>query len=415
MKTLTAMCFGMLAAVAMAAAPVATITDINQATSRRVTVVYSLSVDAIVTADIQTNDVSTGAWASIGGANFTTGLKGQIQRKVQAGSGRSFTWQPRNTWAGRSLEAGTLRVVLTAHALWAAPDYMVVNLTEQNDITWYVSESDVPYGVSDDINKTYRMVMRRIPAAGATGQMGMSKMSGFNYVLIDAVREKPRTVSFTNDWYACIYPVTYRQYCQMTGGAPAQMFQGDTLAVAAVGYTALRGATPSIDWPATGHAVADGSALKKMRDLTGLELDLPTEAQWEFTCRAGTVTTYYNGDLGSGRIGEIAWYQGNCTNESGVASQHPVGLKQPNDWGIHDMCGNLYEMCLDYWVQNNSTITAGIDPVGPTAETRDSTARVTRAGAYNSDPALCTSSARSNSGPDGSYTKTFRLVCPATF
>lgn len=420
MKSLT-MCFGMLAAAAMAAAPEATITSVSQAPSRTVTVTYSLSANAIVTADIQTNDVATGAWASIGGENFTAGLKGDIQRKVNAGSGITFTWQPRHTWADRRLEAGTLRVVLTAHALWAAPDYMVLDLSSRNNISWYVSEADVPYGVTNDINKTDRLVMRRIPAAGVTGQMGMLRMSGFHRsrsyptsYIVDSTRARPRTVSFTNDWYAGVYPVTQKQYRNMIGSMPSQHWTEDTLSIAYVGYTDLRGATPAIDWPATGHAVASDSVLQKIRDFTGLAMDLPTEAQWEFTCRAGTVSALYNGSESAADIGEIAWYSVNSSNET-EAVQHPVGLKRPNNWGIHDMCGNLYEMVLDYWKESNYIVTSGVDPVGPTAATRDNENRVTRAGMYNSADGDVTSSARSHSAPLGANTKTFRLFCPATF
>src|SRR5204863_9535453 len=70
-------------------------------------------------------------------------------------------------------------------------------------------------------------------------------------------------------------------------------------------------------------------------------IDLPTEAQWEFACRAGTTSRWHFGD-DAASLDEYAWYVGN----SG-ARKHPVGLKRPNPWGIHDLYGNVAEWCKD--------------------------------------------------------------------
>ena len=73
----------------------------------------------------------------------------------------------------------------------------------------------------------------------------------------------------------------------------------------------------------------------------GYRFTLPSESQWEYACRAGTQTRYYNGDDET-NLHEIAWYAG-----SGDAKIHPVGQKEPNSWGLHDMLGNTSEWCLD--------------------------------------------------------------------
>ncbi len=114
-----------------------------------------------------------------------------------------------------------------------------------------------------------------------------------------------------------------------------------------------------------------------------LEYTLPTDAQWEYACRAGTTTWFYFGDMAS-NFDNFGWYEGNSAK-----STQPVGQKQPNAWGLYDMLGNVWEWCLDWYTPN----TAGsfTDPTGPTTGTE----RTLRGGSFM-QPAILNHSAERN-------------------
>jgi len=105
------------------------------------------------------------------------------------------------------------------------------------------------------------------------------------------------------------------------------------------------------------------------------EYRLPTEAEWEYACRAGTTTTYSFGDDKS-NLGEYAWFDGNAF-DAGEKYAHKVGSKKPNLWGLHDMHGNLFEWCTDW----------------------TGSLRVNRGGGWRRDPGFCRSAPRSGNAP----------------
>ena len=117
---------------------------------------------------------------------------------------------------------------------------------------------------------------------------------------------------------------------------------------------------------------------------------LPTEAEWEYACRAGTTTAYSFGDDES-QLSEYAWFHGNAMN-AGEKYAHKVGLKKPNPWGLHDMHGNVWEWCSD-WSGVRSL--GGSDPLGP----ERGSFRVIRGGCWRNDPGGCRSAIRDNDIP----------------
>ena len=123
---------------------------------------------------------------------------------------------------------------------------------------------------------------------------------------------------------------------------------------------------------------------------TGKAYRLPTEAEWEWACRAGTKTAYFFGER-PGALGDYAWYAANSEDAT-----HPVGTKKPNPWGLHDMTGNVAEWCLDHYAKDFyarfplDRLTLG--PVHlPTAARYP---HVVRGGCYADRPARCRSACR---------------------
>ena len=126
---------------------------------------------------------------------------------------------------------------------------------------------------------------------------------------------------------------------------------------------------------------------------------LPTEAEWEYACRAGTTTAYSFGDDKSS-LGDYAWY-----SENSRGNLNEVATKKPNPWGLFDMHGNVFEWCEDW---HEGSLSGGNDPKGPSAGSD----RVFRGGNWYYDgPSDCRSAYRSYYRPtDRNATLGFRIV-----
>jgi formylglycine-generating enzyme required for sulfatase activity len=312
---------------------------------------------------------------------------------------RKIVWDPTKSAYTNELIT-RFKVELTANE---APLYMIVDLTKTAGVsgqTEYVYETDLTNNLwgswvrnpvtnngtvvesivwtgvtTNDIYKTDKLVLRRVSAGSFV--MGSSGTI---------------TVTLTKDFYAGVFEITQRQWEFVTGARPSYFSNAvcyATRPVEQVSYEAIRGGTNAapdinVNWPSTGYKVASGSFLGLLRNKTGLDLlDLPTLAQWEYLCRAGTTTLFNDGDPTASASGDYAYtnqwlnvlsryaYNGGLVNGTGTPSQTcsldsgsaAVGAYRPNAWGLYDTLGNVFEASLDWgWSGPSSN---AVDPVGP--------------------------------------------------
>jgi formylglycine-generating enzyme required for sulfatase activity len=131
-------------------------------------------------------------------------------------------------------------------------------------------------------------------------------------------------------------------------------------------------------------------------------MQLPSEAQWEYSCRAGTTTRYYNGDS-EADLTRAGWYRKNSNNKL-----HPVGEKEPNPFGLYDMHGNVWEWCEDHWHPNYE---GAPDNDSAWVDFYESCYRVVRGGSWSSFGEGCRTACRDRHEPNNRFLNFgFRLV-----
>ena len=162
-----------------------------------------------------------------------------------------------------------------------------------------------------------------------------------------------KDVTFTKPFYMGVFTVTQKQYEQVMGTNPTPNEHKGDLRPVEISWNAIRGDSSVYNWP-TVKTVDPATFVGKIQTKTGLTFDLPTEAQWEMACRAGTSSNYGNGGGGDNDLRLM----GHSWSGNSVA----VGLYLPNFWGIYDMHGNVGQWCLDFSDGYNSD--PAIDYVG---------------------------------------------------
>lgn len=390
------------------AAPTVTVTSIEQDISfNRIKVSYTLSKDAVITWSAKTNSVAVDP-------QRLTRVWGDVNRKVSAPGG-SFEWAAAEELADFFNPSAPVEITLTAWPADAPPDYMVVDCAGKSNVTYYVDAASVPLGVTNDLYKTTKMVLRKIPAKDVTWKMGSPTTETERTQVDGPTYEVRHNVTLTEDYYMGIYPVTQGQYLSFIGSNPS-LYNSSKCAdwrlhpVERVSYNSIRGNHDVAPWCGNNPNHGVTNSLLVIRNATGIKFDLPTDAQWEYACRAGTSTAFNNGTdsiEGYSLSERVGW-----TSENSSGTTHAVGLLKPNAWGLYDMHGNTYDWCLD-WNGALNTTTAVTDPAGPATKPSHN-AKIRRGGSYYGNQARARSAAHGNYDA-GSNTDTigFRLVAPA--
>ena len=256
--------------------------------------------------------------------------------------------------------------------------YCIIDLSPGPDAQRYAvswRDSEPLAGRWPDEYKTTKLVLRRIEPG--TFIMGVNQ------------KDESHRVTFTKPFYIGVFEVTQRQYQLVTGDNPSK-HKGDKRPVTDISVSQLRGSCIEYDWP-TSRSAAPNSFIGRIRVRSGLDgCELPTQAQWEYACRAGTTTKFYDGsetyDISRViKLGRVAYNQRTRLywekasdlekhkpdGKGGYMDFHTsVGMYKPNDWGLYDMYGNVCEWCV-----SRKYDTYGENPLGKTKGPKDRRSR----------------------------------------
>lgn len=325
--------------------------DISNATvsqgfgTRDVTVSYDIistdepNTPVYIGFDVLTNGVS------IGLENIKT-LEGDIHQDstakapFTAGTGYSFVWKARKDWPDHRIKDAQVKITAYTEADFQDRfDYLYVDLSAGSTATSYpVVYSLAGPDTSNGDWKTKQLWMRRIRVAPLTTfTVGIPDGN----LCRQFKQETPQTAKLQNDYWIGVLELTQGQLKLINGTTPSLW---ESAAAINFNYDNIRG---NDGWKSSKTAAA-GSFLGKLAARTGLNFDLPTGAQWEYACRAGTTTDLNNGknittlDELCPNLDEVAMYAANCKG-----SFPPVAQRNPNAWGLYDMHGSVSEICLD--------------------------------------------------------------------
>ena len=358
-----------------------------------------------------------------GTADKTTAAEGET---VTITANEPANYEVFDKWVGEGVEfadenaaettftmpAAAVTVTATYKAKISAPLYMVVYDLDKTE--WKVRYTDDGPDLTGDACRTTELWLRYIPA----GKFMMGSPAGERGRNFTEVQHE---VTLTQPYYIGVFECTQKQWELVMGNKPSYFNNDDyyaTRPVEQVSYDDIRGSKSVANWPADGNTVGDTSFMGILRAGTGLTFDLPTSAQWEYACRAGTKTALNSDvdlenkgkDAAMGDVGRYFYNGGKDFSSNGdtTVGTAKVGSYRKNNWGLYDMHGNVWEWCLDWWDGSPYDASSAEDPAGD----KSGSTRVFRGGSWLEEARGCRSACHDYISPSiQKFDRGFRVVC----
>ena len=242
------------------------------------------------------------------------------------------------------------------------------------------SNTEKRIGVRPQVSLGYLLLMTFVASFCSMG--GVRWYEALKHLDVFENERPAHEVSLTKSFYMSKYTVTQEQYQQVMGANPSR-------------YKSNKNPVESVSWNDAQEFIkkVNERMMASVSDPSPLIPDpclcrLPSEAEWEYACRAGTRTNYYSGDT-EDDLKRVAWYYAN----SNMAT-HPVGEKEANAFGLYDMHGNVWQWCQDWYSEYSPT------PVTDPQGSAQGAGRVLRGGSWGNGPGDCRSAFRFGGLPD---------------
>lgn len=401
-------------------------------TDGEVTIAYTLSNEAAVI----TFDVLSGGDSLGGEALRDVAASSDCWKVIQPGA-RTIRWRPHFLVSGA---VDTLSVKVSAWSVDNPPPVMVVDLVSgtaaADRVRYYPSLDHLPGGLLENAAyRTSKLVFRKVMGVGVNWQMGApSTMAGIPST------EYAFDAQLSRNYYLGVFEFTQGQFSHFSTSFPDSSFSVNRamrplenvafneIRCNALGSTSFAGGAGFSDAPYA------GSLLDLIRSRTGVAVDLPTDAEWEFACKAGDDGSHWDNGAAinmsntqdvnmNGRHrynggyidGEVMPSGATADIDNGTAI---VGSYAPNVWGFYDMHGNVFEFCLD-WYEENISGNGGAVNIDPADSSKmrsgaTGTVRVRRGGSWHVDTNAGRPTSRLGCEPAGRSTMWgFRLLVPA--
>ena len=418
-KCLISLMAGTAFATAFATVPELSDVTLTQ-TGGKVTITYTLANGpAVVTADILTNAVNAAEGVSIGARNFWN-LDGDVNRLITEDGPHTITWKPARSWPNHLIDDGSVRAKLTAWETAFPPPYMVFELKKKN-IQYYESEDALPGGLHENPEyKLTKVVMKRIDAAEKSIVIGSANELGAQD------NEQTFPVKFDANYYIGVFEVTLGQWAQYQPTASNGFnIESAFRPMAMKGMSQIRWSCLWETWDNDGDAgdwpnpprgwndpdVTYASFLGRIWVDAGVEVDLPTAAQWEYAARGGFGPGYWGDgspiiatetDANLDKLGRYKHNGGEVSDaypaNQGVAQADwtsangsaVVGSYRPNGYGLYDMHGNVWEWILDWYYADQEPFGGAL----PSVPSDGSRLCSIRGGSFNEDAWECRAARR---------------------